>query len=121
MVHAAWAAPLLSRHRLSQHRQQRDRVRRGVWENPAKLNPPTGEEQAQRARLGRQREVAAGTWRNPALSAEARRKLSRPRKHHGILHRVMEKLKHGSVADLTEAEKRAHRKYRRLMSLRKRA
>ena len=98
-----------------------ERVRRGEWQNPrsflsaeenARLNAHAG-------RLGRLREVAAGTWRNPALSDEARAKLSRPRKHHGILHRVLEKLRHGSVADLTEREKRAHRKYQQILVLRR--
>ncbi len=97
----------------------RARVRRGEWENPAKLNPPSGEEQARRARLGRRREVEAGTWRNPALPDEARKKLSRPRKHRGLLHRVIEKLRHGSVADLTEREKRVHRAYRRSLKRRR--
>jgi hypothetical protein len=90
------------------------RVAEGRWLNPAKLNPPTGEEQARSASLGRRREVAEGRWRNPALSEGARVKLSRPRKHEGDLHRAIEKLKQGrSVADLTPEEAEAHRAYRR--------
>lgn len=68
------------------------RVRRGEWQNPHHLNPPSPEEQARRARLGRLREVQAGTWRNPALSPEARKKLSRPRKHSGPLRQAIRKL-----------------------------
>ena len=94
-------------------RKARQRVARGEWQNPAKLNPPTGEEQAHRARLGRRREVEAGTWRNPALDNAARKKLSRPRKHSGPLHQAIEKLSRGQkMADLTPEEQQAHRRYR---------
>jgi len=90
------------------------RIARGEWQNPAELRPPTSDEQSYRARKGRKREVAEGHWRNPALSDEARRKLSRPRKHDGILHLVIEKLKQGlGVADLTPEEQDAHRAYRK--------
>lgn len=92
----------------------RARVRRGEWQNPAKLNPPTPEEQARRASLGRKREVVAGTWRNPALTTAARKKLSRPRKHSGVLHSAIEKLGRGlSVSQLTPEEQEVHRQYRR--------
>jgi hypothetical protein len=57
-------------------RNLQERVARGEWVNPAHLRPRTSQEQAPRARLGRKREVAAGIWRNPALGAEARAKLS---------------------------------------------
>ena len=33
--------------------KQKARVAAGAWQNPAKLRPPTGEEQAARARKGR--------------------------------------------------------------------
>ena len=94
----------------------RQRVARGEWNNPAKLNPPSSAEQARRARLGRKREVAEGRWRNLALSKEAREKLSRPRKHgdDSVLHSAIEKLRQGAkVADLTAEEAEAHRAYRR--------
>ena len=94
-------------------RKIRQRMARGEWVNPVEIRPPTPEEQAERARKGRKREVAERRWRNPALSDEARRKLSRPRKHFGILHQALEKLRYGSVADLTEEEAEAHRAYRR--------
>ena len=91
----------------------RERVARGEWVNPADINPPDP------ARIGaavsrfRRAEVEAGTWRNPALSDEARAKLSRPRKHSGALHSALEKLKAGcSVSDLTDEEAEAHRAYR---------
>jgi len=93
--------------------EQREHVRRGEWQNPAKINPPTGAEQARRSRLGRLREVARGLWRNPALTPAAREKLSRPRKHSGVLHRAMEKLRHGKMADLTDEERDAYRAYQR--------
>ena len=94
----------------------KQRMARGEWQNPAKLSPPTGKEQARRARLGRKREVEAGTWRNPALTDEAREKLSRPRKHgdNPALHSAMEKLRQGyRVNQLTPEEQSAHRTYRR--------
>lgn len=89
------------------------RVERGEWQNPHHLNPPSASEQARRASLGRQREVAAGTWRNPALSDEAREKLSRPRVHgdNPVLHRAIEKLRNGRMADLTEEEANEFRAY----------
>ena len=90
----------------------RQRVARGEWQNPGKLKPPTPEEQARRSRLGRKREVQAGTWRNPALSDKAKEKLSRPRKHGPALHAVLEKLKRGGrVVDLSPEEKELHRAY----------
>lgn len=73
-------------------------------------NPTTPEEQARRARLGRRREVATDAWRNPALTADARRKLSAPRKHSGPLADAIDKLGQGlGVADLTPAEQAAFR------------
>ena len=90
------------------------RVARGEWQNSHHLNPPTPTEQSRRARLGRRREVKAGTWRNPALSDEAKDKLSRPRKHDPALHAVLEKLKQGiRVSELTPEEQELHRAYRR--------
>ena len=68
----------------------------------------------------RKAEVEAGTWRNPALTDEAREKLSRPRKHadNPTLHSAIEKLRQGTpVADLTPAEQEAHRTYRRQLRL----
>lgn len=90
------------------------RVAAGTWKNPAKLRPPTPEEQSERARKGRLREVTVGTWRNPALTDQARVKLSRPRRHDGVIHSALEKLKQGGrIADLTTEEQEAHRAYRR--------
>ncbi len=91
------------------------RIERGEWRNPrsylsdaenARLN-------ANAARLGRLREVQGGTWRNPALSDQARAKLSRPRKHFGDLHRAIEKLRNGTMADLSDDERAAYIQYRR--------
>jgi hypothetical protein len=90
------------------------RITRGEWQNPSKLRPPTSQEQAERARKGRLSEVATNAWRNPALDPDARSKLSTPRRHTGILHSAIEKIKRGSsVADLTFEEAEAHREYRR--------
>lgn len=93
--------------------KNKQRMAEGRWQNPAKLHPPTSEEQSRRSRLGRLREVAAGRWRNPALSTEARAKLSRPRVHtdNPVLHSVFEKLRRGRVADLTDEERAAYRVY----------
>jgi len=91
----------------------RERVAKGEWVNPIEIAPPTPEEQGRRARLGRQREVEAETWRNPALPPAAKDKLSRPRKHDGDLHSAIEKLRRGTMADLTQTEADAYRRYRR--------
>lgn len=94
--------------------KQKDRVAAGEWQNPHILRPPTPAEQSHRAALGRRREVEAGTWRNPALTDEARAKLSKPRKHSGALAGAIEKLGAGAkLADLTIEEQDAHRAYRR--------
>lgn len=94
-------------------------IRAGTWQNPHILHPPTPAEQAARARKGRLREVRAGRWRNPALTLEARRKLSRPRRHSGALHAAIEKLRNGKMADLTPEERDAYRAYRRDLARRK--
>lgn len=97
------------------------RVANGTWICPAKVRPLTSAEQSARARKGRLREVAAGTWRNPALSAEAREKLSRPRIHSGVLHSAIEKLDQGLLmTDLTDEEREAYRNYRRELVAKKR-
>lgn len=91
-----------------------ERVREGTWRNPAKLRPPTGAEQAERARKGRKREIAEGRWRNPGLTPEAREINSRPHKYSGALASAIEKLGAGMrVSDLTPEEQEAHRAYRR--------
>lgn len=103
------------------YQKMMDRIHRGAWTNPAKLHPPTSADQAARARKGRLREVAARTWRNPALAEAARRKLSRPRKHTGDLANAIQKLDQGlSVSDLTPGEAAAHRSYRRRLAHQKR-
>lgn len=94
-------------------RKNKERIAAGTWRNPAELRPPTPEEQAHRARLGRLREVAAGRWRNPALDPAARAKLSRPRKHTGELASAIDKLNRGTMADLTEGERAAYHNYRK--------
>lgn len=96
-------------------RKAKERVARGEWINPrARM---TGEEisrvQSRASRAARLREVREGHWRNPAVDDRARRKLSRPRKHRGALHRAIEKLRLGSMDSLTDAERRAWTKYRR--------
>ena len=86
------------------------RVASGQWTNPAELNPPDPANVAAGVSRARKREVEEGRWRNPALSGEARAKLSRPRKHSGPLHRAIEKLKQGlTMADLTDEEAEAYR------------
>jgi len=97
-------------------RKTKERIERGEWINPATLNPPDPANIGAGVSRARKAEVEAGTWRNPALTDEARRKLSRPRKHgdNPLLHRALEQLKQGRrVADLTDAEAEAHRAYRR--------
>lgn len=92
----------------------RQAVQTGTWQNPAKLRPPTPEEQSARSRKGRLREVAEGRWRNPALTPAARAKLSRPRKHSGPLASAIERLKTGvSMSGLTIEEADAYRSYAR--------
>lgn len=93
------------------------RIAAGLWKNPA--SDMTAEQisanNSRTSKTARLREVAAGRWRNPALSAAAKRKLSRPRKHRGALHRAIEKLRRGNMSQLTEAEKKAHRAWRKKM------
>lgn len=93
----------------------KERVAAGVWQNPRDLMTPEeiSQTQSRASRTARQRELHEGNWRNPALTDEAREKLSRPRKHDGLLHRVIEKLRRGSVKNLTPEEQEAHRVYRR--------
>jgi len=98
-------------------RKAKLRVEAGEWQNPHLLNPPTPEEQARRARLSRLREVEAGEWRNPALTDEARAKNAQPRKHTGPLADAIHKLSQGvSLAELSPAEREAHRQYRAEMT-----
>ena len=94
-------------------RLARLRVAAGVWINPATINRPTLAVIGAAVRRTRLAQVAAGTWRNPALDDEARRKLSRPRKHgdNPVLHSTLEKLR--QKVELTEEEWEAHRVYRR--------
>lgn len=101
--------------------KNRDRIRKGIWQNPSSLRPPTPQEQADRARKGRLSEVRDGKWRNPSLTPEARQKLSRPRKHSGALAEAIEKLGMGlRMADLTQDEKTAYRAYRAELRSRRR-
>lgn len=101
----------------------KERVAAGVWQNPRDLMTPEEIHLAQShaSRKARLREVREGRWRNPALSDEAREKLSKPRKHTGILHRVIEKLRGGSLRDLTPDERAAHDAWRRDLKARKSA
>lgn len=92
------------------------RVARGEWVNPLEFeSPELRREHARRAGL------ASGhrpDWVNPALSDEARAKLSRPRVHgdNPVLHRALEKRTQGaSMADLSEEEAEAYRAYSRAL------
>jgi hypothetical protein len=85
----------------------------GTWINPVSITPPTPEEQGRRARIGRLKEVSAGTWRNPGLSPEAREINALPHKHSGALASAIHKLRHGKMSDLTEDEHTAWLEYRR--------
>jgi len=93
-------------------RKDKARVARGEWINPASLHAPDPQNVSAGISRARKSEVKAGTWRNPALADRARQKLSRPRKHTGALHRAIEKLRRGSMADLTDAERKAYRAWR---------
>jgi len=98
-----------------------ERVRMGQWVNPALIHPPTPENIGAGVKQARLREVEAGAWRNPALDDEAREKLSRPRKHSGVLHSAIEKLSRRlSVSELTPEEQEAHRLYRRELRIARR-
>ncbi len=98
------------------------RVATGIWHNPR--SKMTKEQihatQTESSRKARLREVAEGRWRNPALTDEARQKLSRPRRLTGILHSAQEKLYRGlSMHDLTQEERDAYHEYRRELRERK--
>lgn len=75
------------------------------------------EAQSRASRTARLREVSEKRWRNPALDDKARRKLSRPRKHSGVLARAIDKARTGGMAALTPAEHRAYLKWRRELRL----
>lgn len=97
------------------HAKMMERVEAGEWVNPRSLMTPEeiSAAQSEASRKGRLREVAEGRWRNPALTDAARAKLSRPRKHHGLLHTALEKLTAGKrMAELTVAERRVYHAYR---------
>jgi hypothetical protein len=94
-------------------RKVKRRVARGEWVNPASLNAPDPQNVSAGVSRARKAEVKAGTWKNPAITDKARAKLSRPRKHVGALHRAIEKLRHGSMKDLTDVEHKAWLKWRR--------
>jgi hypothetical protein len=100
----------------------KQRVALGTWTNPRDVmtQEQISAVQSQASRKARLREVREGRWRNPALDDAAREKLSRPRKHVGIIHRVLEKLRLGSVRDLTDEEREAHNAYRRDLAQKKR-
>ncbi len=94
-------------------------IARGEWQNPRALMTPAeiSAAQAHASKTARLREVAAGQWRNPALDAKARKKLSRPRKHRGRLHRALEMLREGvKLRDLPEDLRQAHNRYRRRLA-----
>lgn len=99
----------------------RQAIARGEWQNPrAHMTPEEiSKAQAHASKTARTREVAAGRWRNPALDAKARKKLSRPRKHYGRLHRALELLRAGVKArDLPEDLRKSHQRYRRRLAKR---
>ena len=85
----------------------------GQWTNPASIRQPDPEKVSIGVSRARKAEVKAGAWRNPALDPAAREKLSKPRRHTGDLAKAIEKLRHGKMADLTEAEHAAWLEYRR--------
>jgi hypothetical protein len=97
------------------------RVLTGRWVNPRSAMTPEqiSETQSRASRTTRTREVREGRWRNPALDAAAREKLSRPRKHSGPLASAIDRMGQGvSLRDLTTEERQAWSDYRK--GLRKR-
>jgi DNA-binding transcriptional regulator YiaG len=98
----------------------KERVERGEWVNPRSTMTPEqiSAAQSHASRTARSREVAEGRWRNPALDDQAREKLSQPRTHgdNPLLHSALEKLRRGTMADLTPDERQAHRDYRRQLN-----
>lgn len=97
----------------------RQAIARGEWKNPRALMTPEeiSAAQSHASRTARTREVKEGHWRNPALGAKARKKLSRPRKHRGRLHRALELLRQGiKLRDLPDDLRAAHNRYRRRLA-----
>lgn len=99
-------------------RQAKARVRRGIWKNPLWLESPESRRvhASIAGRKGRLQDVAAGTWRNPALSEAARTKLSRPRVHaeQPLVHRAMELMRRGmKLRELPGEVHLAYNAYRR--------
>jgi hypothetical protein len=101
-------------------RKAKAKVAAGEWYNPRSGMTPEqiSAVQSRASRTARLAEVTDGRWRNPALDDAARAKLSRPRKHTGVLHQAIKKLGQDySVSDLTTEEQAAHRDYRRELRL----
>ena len=71
-------------------RKARQRVERGEWQNPARLNPPDPANVSAGISRSKKSAVEAGTWQNPALTDEARAKLIRPCKHNVALASAIE-------------------------------
>lgn len=93
----------------------KQRIAEGRWVNPrTQMTPEQTHAAASRtARTIRLREVREGRWRNPALSPEARAKLSRPRKLTGVLHQALERIRTGAhIADLSPQQRAAYRLYK---------
>jgi len=96
------------------------RVAAGQWTNPASIRKPARENVSLGVSRSKKLAVREGRWKNPALTPEARLKLSRPRKHSGALADAMEKLGRGlKMADLTEEERLAYHAYRRELAQKK--
>ena len=98
----------------------KQRVRAGEWQNPAGRQTPEqhraisqlgGAARAEQHRAA----IEDGNFIKPSEYPGASDKLSRPRVHsdNPLLHRALEKLRDGSMNDLTEAEAEAYRAYRR--------
>lgn len=97
-------------------RRTLERMAAGEWVRPDLINKPTAEAIGAGVSRRRKKEVAAGTWRNPSQSDEARKKLSRPRVHgdNPLLKGAISKLTAGrTMADLSDAEAEEYRAYRR--------
>jgi len=93
------------------------RVAAGVWKNPRSfLSVKENRElNVNAARKGRQREIAEGRWRNPALDDAAREKLSRPRTvTDPLVHRAIELMRQGmKLRELPAELRNAYNAYSR--------
>lgn len=97
-------------------RKAKQRVAAGIWYNPRSEMTPEriSAVQSSASRKARLKEVAENRWKNPAITDEARVKLSLPRKFRGALHSAIQKRNRGiRMPEMTSEERSQLREHQR--------